>query len=364
MSTPQTPRLGEVFFQRREAVGVSQAELAWLARVSRNTISNLERGKGASQNTIRNVARVLGGDYWDFLSWESRAHEQATDEVYDYEPMDPAGSWLILEEQVRAVLRVIIRSRGDQPRVARGMADAWMNYNSALADLQLPMPSEAMFERAAEERQDSFNALRRDLVPCLLGAEDEGVVSWLEDNGWTPEDDLPAERQAEAAVQTPTAGEQSGGTASLALEDMFTQFVKAWETKAIPTSNVQTKSDAFSKLPMLVQNELMANDVGNAVVDHPGGAPGVTHILLTLTNENSPRFDQKKALDSLGDALCANRIALDVMYKFDDRQPTLDEVVDTVRAAMWTYGAGRRSDGWNLDTERYGQKESSDGSTE
>ena len=353
MTTPKTPTLGEVFFLRREALGLSQVELAWLARMSRNTISNLERGKGASQNTIRNVALTLGGNFWDFLSWESRAEAQASDEVYDHAPMDPTGSWLVDEDQVAAVLRATIGARVKRPRSARTMADQWMVYNAALSDLTLSLPP----ERAAEERDESFRLLRTELS---LGdfAHNEEVIAWLEDNGWTPEDDLPTAHQElehqliQQEVERFSDPHSNMGLPSTPAEvHAMVEQMKKIEEKHAVTGRDKEKADAFSRLPIMVQHALMNSDVGNAAVETPQGSAGVTHVFLTLIDEEVPRFDQRRALASLSNALCATRIALDLTYKFDGRTPTLDEVVTTARVAMDTYGVGLRSSDGSLQTD-------------
>jgi transcriptional regulator with XRE-family HTH domain len=52
--------LREAVRERRKRLGISQVELSFRARVHLSTISLLERGAGASDETIAKVAAALG----------------------------------------------------------------------------------------------------------------------------------------------------------------------------------------------------------------------------------------------------------------------------------------------------------------
>lgn len=69
--------LGAVVHRRREALGLSQRDLAKLIGVSNSTISRIEMDAGAHDNgTLRGLSKVLGCDYNYLLALNGQIDDQ------------------------------------------------------------------------------------------------------------------------------------------------------------------------------------------------------------------------------------------------------------------------------------------------
>ena len=70
--------LGDKVYAQRKKLKLSQDELASRAGLkSRSSISKIEKGRPASQDTIVNLARALDVPYQYLMGWEASPEEQA-----------------------------------------------------------------------------------------------------------------------------------------------------------------------------------------------------------------------------------------------------------------------------------------------
>lgn len=165
--------LGTHLRSRREEVRISQATLAWVARVSRNTVSNLERDAVAEPDdrVLDNVEAALGLDRW--------VH-------YDGLGVDLDAILLVEPRIVHRLIEVIEKIKEEDPHRARAAADAYVAFMAAFREAQ-DDDSRMSAHQALQEEAARFAVY---IVPLLDPTTelDSSILAFLQDQGWSPED--------------------------------------------------------------------------------------------------------------------------------------------------------------------------------
>lgn len=374
--TNTEPSLGAVVSQRREDLDLSQVDLAWLARVSRNTISNMERGQGSpAGNTVARVAHALGGNSDAFSALASGPHEAGPGwSGLRGANMGLDDLWITEKPVAAAVLGLILNLNASESVIeARRAADAWNEVHGAKT--VLISRGSGDFGITEGQLNTGLSGLRKYLLPSLGSDESSELIrEWFQDHGWSPEDDLA--EQASFSVRSSSRLISEGS--SQQVKKAVLEALKEWEEEQSPSvaevmetvakilEDGRAELAAFRRLPIMVQRTLLASDFGDYTFFRPKDLGGASHILLTFTDREDPWFDQKKALDSHMNALVALDIATRLIYKTDSRNPTFEEVFNTVRQSLDLHGRGVRDPGGFLELGSYenADPEARDGSTE
>jgi transcriptional regulator with XRE-family HTH domain len=249
------PSFGDLIRNRREEVRVSQAVVSWIARVSRNTVSNIERNevKEPDERVSDNLTAALGMESWAEIAASLR-HNRTSFAV------DPVV--------VGRIIEVIEDIRATDSEMARIVADGYAAFMDTLRRAKRNKRSsaqQALSEAAGEMMGDLFPRLNPE-APA-----DAKVLDFFHDLGWTLEDDpdLLAGVPAEPGSRLPVLSESSDGDiADLSTAEMLEQiYAQLAEMNATITRDRQIALDsagasyAFLRLPARVQRTLEDGDV-------------------------------------------------------------------------------------------------------
>lgn len=272
-----TTSIGTLVKRRREALKISQTDLAWVARVSRGTVGNIERGAvSADSRTLVAVIEGLGLDYVATVG-DSKEVERV--------PLSVA----------RKILQVLLERRDGSARllamrnVARSHADEYIELVSHLEDDDI----------GDSENKSYLDAVAEFVVPLLESHSkiDQMILEWFHDLGWS-EDDYPdwqglksdlvlneyalSEGDGTFAKSFPAGEPQDEmredqvSLSPSALETVISQFKGEMEElredfhKA--TGDIFSKAAAFDRLPLRLKDILMKGSLADYdVSDIPGG---------------------------------------------------------------------------------------------
>ncbi|MDA2805734.1 helix-turn-helix transcriptional regulator [Nocardiopsis suaedae] len=258
--------IGALLRERRQEINVSQSDLAWLARVSRGTVSNLEREKGEAVSYIATskVASALG------VHNEGWRPEGGS--------LEPTVEAQLLRRMIACILEIrdgVEGAEGDR-HAARRIADALTKFVDRFEDEDVfDVDDEA---RYARDELANAVAIRLD----ERRPADAAVISFFEDLGWSPDDRLLPQAEyvlENAASRTPESTFDVKRQGALRPERSSSSQSAIYEM----LKHVQQRIDqlteqhmkvvgAFQRLPLRVQHEIMNGTVADSsVTDIAGG---------------------------------------------------------------------------------------------
>lgn len=346
------PELRDIIKTRRDHLQISQEFLAWLARCSRNTISNLERGQGEpEQKTLEAVAGALGldcralqGDV-DQDPW--RAYEDAKDA---WRP-DPVPVEVIPGHTTGAILSIIADLRGpegtEQRRRARQAADALIGFITAATNADHYHES----RRGSPACQMEIRKLRNTILSEVKTDTPEGraIVELFEDMGWSPDDEIPdvwdrVRDQQRAAMTRDIGARQSEGDPkkmSPGLEALRREVAALRELIEPLTRDRQVLMDARDRIPHEILAELATSQVVDWNTIKTGASDKVQHIILTVKPEDVDFVSAREVVRGVNIAeralIFAQLIALGVPSENEwTRENILQAVEETLDALKLT----------------------------
>jgi transcriptional regulator with XRE-family HTH domain len=149
---------------RREEVGISQALLAWAARVSRNTVGNLERSQGEPEDrVVKNVCAALGVK----SKWRM-----------GFDAPEDASHILFSADAVKRLYEIIVDDI--QPKNSKRARQAIDAFRELMAT-----EDRELFERADLGLQTTRFA---DYLAPHMEPEDQLLREAFIERGWSPED--------------------------------------------------------------------------------------------------------------------------------------------------------------------------------
>lgn len=277
--------LAELIKARRLSLRLSQADTAWLASVSRNTIANAENPKRRTeQQTAQDILRALG------LNWRITL-ERIDDPSYPIEPLVPALAGQRLVEIIN-----MVRSRVDDA-TARNLADRYLHFVDlhGMSETFLLSMNESIAPDAFANSLDQITsqslaargALLRDIAPYVDpdAAVNVSLVDFLElradreGNAWgymVPELERPLQ---------PTAATSPAGDALDRAPDLRRLLVDTNALLRMMEKN-RRSIEAFDRLPIFVQVALHDGDVVDHQITHSGTAGGATMVSFVIHNTN------------------------------------------------------------------------------
>lgn len=265
--------------RRRESLGTSQADVAWLARVSRTTISNLERQYGEPENrTIESAANALGMFYE-----EDDAGNLSVREAVD-------------EGATRRVLQIItsLRKSGRDKdfRLARNAADAFIEF---VAGIHSNTDDDSLWARRSVSRLLDFLGPHLDVESVI----DQPILALAEQ--WKAGTSYPAFGQGRSPAVSPAtsvretvAGSPAdvGVQLEIARERLASLHVElANARKQIGSLEAQVRFyedrvQAFMQLPGDVQ-ELLRRASGVSVSTTKSDPAGLNIVCLVIPDRTA-----------------------------------------------------------------------------
>jgi tetratricopeptide (TPR) repeat protein/DNA-binding XRE family transcriptional regulator len=231
---------------REEELQLSQADFAWLAAVSRGTISNLETGRVTpDERTWHRIRTVLA------LPPVSLA--QARDGV--------AAPPIISGEALRGIVSAILAIRDRDPDVGRRTAERWR---------RLVIKMTRQDAQAGQGVSSELTWLAHDVAPM---APDRAAVIQEALAGWGG---LSWPASPDATVLRPAAPEGL---------DHVQQLVTAMDNLTEELRACRERMQGFERLPGRLQDLLSSGFVIQYEINRPDAAPGITNINLIVANE-------------------------------------------------------------------------------
>src|SRR6266542_2742983 len=248
---------------REEHLQISQSDLAWLAGVSRGTISNLETGRvTADDRTWHRIRNVM--------AWRRRALSDVR--------ADKTVESVISSNAVQAILQAILTIRDqDGTEVGRRAADRWRRLTSSLTDVT-GMPRSDLGPEFAWLARDVARKASPDRLSAILKA--------LQTHGWAP-----ADQDLGRADLSP--GPQSDVT------KIVSRLNRSVEEMSVQLRYFREEVRGYDRLPIRVQELLNHAQVVDYEVDHPADAPGVAVVDLVLVDEDAfSLLERRKTMDA------------------------------------------------------------------
>jgi len=275
---PYPDPLGSLVKGIREGdLRLSQENLAWLASVSRNTISNLERGAvipdARTWRRIRTALALLP------ISLEQAREGGAT-------------QFLINADAVRGIVEAILAIRDRDPALGRSTAERWQQLVEGLT-------GEKGLEWAAASTELTW--LAREVADQAPPGKASIIRAALRDRGW-----LPTARPADdLAVPVTREG--------------LTQVEKLLTTVNDMTERLrvyQAKAQAFDRLAPVVRDRLALGHVLAFEITTPETASEASLInLLVLNRAASSLAAEQEALDAARRWTVILRVATHIVEK-------------------------------------------------
>ncbi|RCG29009.1 XRE family transcriptional regulator [Sphaerisporangium album] len=269
--------LGVHLRNRREEIRISQATLAWLARVSRNTVSNLERDAVAEPDdrVLNNVEAALGLDHW--YAYSSTHH--------------PRDAMLLVQPRIaHRLIEVIERLKREDPKTARDAADAYVAFMAALRDAR----DDDSRLSAHQALQEEAGRLAQFIVPRLdLATElDSSIRAFLEDQGWSPEDSTflgggAALISVRASTTDSARMTETAARIHSELDKLREQIGQMTETFAPALFVRHDEANAFGRLPIRVQDALLSGQVIDADIVKPPHTEGISLLTMVVRQDDS-----------------------------------------------------------------------------
>jgi DNA-binding XRE family transcriptional regulator len=292
---------------REEDLQLSQADLAWLADVSRGTISNIENGKvSPDERTWHRVRTALG--------W-TRQSAEAIELASYIEPVMPADA-------TQGIVQAILTIRDEDAGLGARVAARWRRLNASLTSAGTTTRAEIKSELAWLASEVAVKALPERL-PAIHQA--------LQAHGWTIGDNTPGQ----LATKSPNVREIRRAIAPLtaSLNHMTVQI-----------RNIHDQMRGFERLPVRIQSLLRSGLVVDSETYSPPDAPGVTVVDLVIMDEDAASFFPRRRL------LDATRrwgsVLLVAKHIFEELAPDRDpeEIIEAVQRSL--RNPARREEAW------------------
>ncbi|MEU4225835.1 transcriptional regulator [Nonomuraea sp. NPDC026600] len=281
------PPSGKLLKLRREDIGLSQAVLAWAARVSRNTVGNLERSQGEPEERVfKNVCAALGvKSQWKF----SFAEEDVESHV-----LFSAGAVKRLYEIVTEDI---------QPRSSKRAREAIDVFRNLVET-----EDKGLFERS--ELQMQTTRLANYIAPSFFDSPgDRELSEAFIERGWSPEDsqdlntaDMSASMRDEMRLRSIREREPSAEVQELrdevqTLQQRLDSITSAAESlsslagasprEAFNFRSLMQEREAFRLLPVRVQEALLSGRVLDSEVTAPPNTNGFSMVNLIVRHDSA-----------------------------------------------------------------------------
>lgn len=278
------PPSGSDLKLRREEVGVSQALIAWAARVSRNTVGNLERGQGEpEERVLKNVCAALGVK----SKWKM-----------GFDAPEDESHILFSADAVKRLFAIIVDDiQPKSSKRAREAIDAFRRLTET--------EDHGLFERSELRAQTTMLA---DYLAPYLQSEDQAVIEAFLERGWSPEDsqnitasDLQEEMQANLRRRPPPFEQDSQVDASALQREVRTiqrkiaEMARVSMPSAPPGSTFEYSpefrtvigmAETFQRLPVRVQEALLSGQVLDSEITVPPNTNGFSMVNLVVRHDN------------------------------------------------------------------------------
>ncbi|MEZ0073661.1 helix-turn-helix domain-containing protein [Planotetraspora sp. GP83] len=250
---------------RRAELRLSQADLAWLARISRTTLSNLEHGRGDPESrTVTDVLVALGLD-----------PSHLTDANFV-----KADRYAVIDDVLfQRILDLVIEERSHDDQNARRFADRMMLFLQSVR-------SGSTFEGSERHILMDFAGMvapRLDLTSSV----DQKILETFQDYGWNPDDvrDGPRIRRLSLGLGAlmPTSGVALADTETAPALAEISAKLNDIAAQVEPFILGQRDSArAFERLPVVVQDVLLRGQIVDFDTHQPPNAPEITVVDLVV----------------------------------------------------------------------------------
>jgi DNA-binding XRE family transcriptional regulator len=300
VTEPSPEQVGGIIKRyREEDLQLPQADLAWLASVSRGTISNVETGRvRPDERTWHRIQTALG---WKRASLE------------DIERGSRLES-LMPTDAVQGIVQAILAIREQDGDMGARVAARWRRLNSGLMRAGAVPRTEIRSELAWLANEISLKAAPERL-PAIHAA--------LQAFGWTVNDYAPS--QEDSAAATPREVRRAIAPLTEAVNHMSVQV-----------RNFRQQVRGFERLPVRVQELLTHGLVVDSETYRPTDTPGVTVVDLVILDEHaSALFPRRRLLDATrrwGSILLVAKHIFEELAP--DREP--QEIIQAVERSLAT----------------------------
>jgi DNA-binding XRE family transcriptional regulator len=282
---------------REEDLALSQADLAWLAAVSRGTISNVENGKVTPDERTWHRVRTA-------LAW-TRTSPEAFDKSAVIETVMPADA-------VQGIVKAILAIREQDDEMGARVAERWRRLTSGLTRPG-GTPNRMIRSELAWLASEVAARAEPERLPAIHLA--------LQAHGWTNADHVPS------TVPKPSPTAQDIRRAVAPLADSINHM-------SVQVRNIREQMQGFERLPARVQLLLTHGLVADYEYHQPADAPGVTVVDLIILDEDAsvlyPRRKMLEATRRWGSALLAAKHIFEELAP--DRDP--EEIIEAVERCL------------------------------
>ena len=281
---------------REHELLLSQSDLAWLAGVSRGTISNLEIGRGKPD--VRTWHRIRTALALPPISLE---------EVRTGRTAEP----VIPTDAVQGIIDAIVTIRSRDEEAGRKAADRWRRLV-----VRLTHEDDPPWPVAGAE----LSWLADDIAPLVpqdkLSVVREALRNW----GWAP---APAQPADELVPLPPANGLQPVQELALKVRGMEEQL-RAY----------QNRIQGFDRLPERVRDALTQGLVVSGDITTPESSPEVSIVSLTVMNKTESSLDARhEAYDA---ALRWSAVLAVATYVVEKQAPHLspEEIIQALKVGL------------------------------
>lgn len=301
MTEPLADLLGSVLKSYREQdLQLSQADLAWLADVSRGTISNVETGKVTPDDrTWHRIRTVLALPTISPARIRSRA---------DMKPMIPVDA-------VQGIIEAILNIRRHDAHVGSNVAERWRRLVNAMSHRNGALEPQTKSELTWLACDVAMKA-----PPSRLDAIHAALRSW----GWTSEGQ-------NSAVTAMTSLKPHD---SYQLQSLLDTLTSSINRMAAQQKTFQEAAQGFERLPVRVQDLLTRGLVVDWDVDRYDTSPNVAVVDLVLVDEDEGLPDAKKEAHAA--VRRWSEILLLAKHIFDNLAPDLkpQEIIEALERGL------------------------------
>jgi DNA-binding XRE family transcriptional regulator len=249
--------LGSVVKRYREQdLQLSQADLAWLAGVSRGTISNLETGRvNPDERTWHRIRTALALP-------QTALRADGT---------DGAARPIMPEDAVQGIITAILAIRDRNPEVGRSAADRWRRLVGKLT-----------FDdgQGWPEANAEIAWLARDVARMAPPGKIQSIHDALRNWGWAAGDQISI-----AAPTQPTQPPQAESESLHQMREQFSALTSSVNDMAAQIRTYREETQGFGRLPPRVQDLLAKGLVVDYEINNLETVPGVSTVSIIIINE-------------------------------------------------------------------------------
>ena len=300
MTEPSAEQIGSIIKRyREEDLQLSQADLAWLADVSRGTISNVETGRVTPDERTWHRIRTA-------LSW-SRASLEDVGGGARVEALMPP-------EAVQGIVEAILAIREEDKDMGARVAERWRRLNSGLMRAGEVPPPEIRSELAWLASEVALKA-PPERLPTILNA--------LQAYGWEADDAAPSR-------------DDHVSTTAQELRRAIGPLTTSVNHMSVQVRNFRDQLRGFERLPVRIQELLTNGIVVDSEIYRPAETPGVTVVDLVIVDEDAavlvPRRRLLEATRRWGSTLLVAK------HLFEESAPDLapQEIIEAVERSLPT----------------------------